>query len=373
MSSAAPSLYEPVNRYKPLRTDIGVVDGPFEYLTMASVRLPLPFTTRMTVVRLGNGDLFLHSPIAYDAALADELASMGRVRHLVSPNQFHYAHIGEWSRAFPDALTWASPGARRRARARGIDVQFNRDLSSSAPEEWRDDIDQTAIPGGIFGEMVFFHKRSKTLMLTDTILNLELDKLTQPWRFATRITGMYYPRGQIARSGTGVDTQTARSTSPRTSSPPCYAPPSPWPSAIGAPSWKMWPRPFKAKSSATERCTGQSHRCSGATTIRPFLVPSRREVERRRHGAAPPGVWPDPVGFQNARLCLALLASQAGHMPGKPSWAHPGHMLGHRTGQGCAHIRLDGAKREAGDLSKQWSEFEYITSQSLEIETNISM
>jgi hypothetical protein len=197
MSSAAPSLYEPISRYKPFAPDIGIVDGPFEYLTTASVRLPLPFTTRMTVLRLGNGDLFLHSPIAFDAALADELVSMGRVRHLVSPNQFHYAHIGEWSRAFPDALTWSSPGARRRARARGIDVQFKRDLSVTPPEEWRDEIDQTAIPGGIFGEIVFFHRRSKTLMLTDTILNLELDKMTQPWRFATRMTGMYYPRGQI--------------------------------------------------------------------------------------------------------------------------------------------------------------------------------
>jgi hypothetical protein len=94
MNSAAPSLYEPINRYKPLGPDFGVVDGPFEYLTTAGVRLPLPFTTRMTVVRLGNGDLFLHSPIAYDAALSDELASIGRVRHLVSPNQFHYAILG---------------------------------------------------------------------------------------------------------------------------------------------------------------------------------------------------------------------------------------------------------------------------------------
>jgi len=197
MSSAAPSLYAPINRYKPLGPDLGVVDGPFEYLTIAGVRLPLPFTTRMTVVRLGNGDLFLLSPIAYDAVLSEELTSMGMVRHLVSPNQFHYAHIGEWSRAFPDAFTWASPGAGQRARVRGIDVRFNRDLGSSAPEEWRDDIDQTKIPGGIFGEIAFFHKRSKTLMLTDTILNLELDKLTQPWRFVTRITGMYYPSGQI--------------------------------------------------------------------------------------------------------------------------------------------------------------------------------
>jgi hypothetical protein len=68
---------------------------------------------------------------------------------------------------------------------------------------------------------------------------------------------------------------TVPSASPMISSPPCYAPPSPWRSATGVPSCKTWPRPFKAKSSATERCTGQSHKCSGATTIRRSLVPSR--------------------------------------------------------------------------------------------------
>ena len=65
------------------------------------------------------------------------------------------------------------------------------------PEEWRAEIDQTAVPGGIFGEIVFFHKESKTLILADTIINLELDMIRQPWRFAAKLTGMYYPRGQI--------------------------------------------------------------------------------------------------------------------------------------------------------------------------------
>ena len=58
MGGAPSGLYEPLNAYKPVAADIGVVDGPFEYLTMAGVRLPLPFTTRMTVVRLRNGDLW---------------------------------------------------------------------------------------------------------------------------------------------------------------------------------------------------------------------------------------------------------------------------------------------------------------------------
>ena len=102
-------LYKPLNKYKPFARNIGIIDGPFEYLTILDVGLPLPFTTRMTVVKLKNGDLFLHSPIAFDAALAETLQSLGTVQHRVSPNQFHYAHIGEWSRAFPDAVTWASP------------------------------------------------------------------------------------------------------------------------------------------------------------------------------------------------------------------------------------------------------------------------
>ena len=83
-----PSLYEPINVFKPLASDIGIVDGPFEYLTVGGVRLPLPFTTRMTVVRLSNGELFLHSPIKFDRRLAEELSKFGTVRHLVSPNQW---------------------------------------------------------------------------------------------------------------------------------------------------------------------------------------------------------------------------------------------------------------------------------------------
>ena len=191
------SLYEPINVYKPVAPNIGIVDGPFEYLTVGGAKLPLPFTTRMTVVRLSNGDLFLHSPIKCDVRLASELLGLGAVRHLVSPNQFHYAHIGEWAKAFPNAVSWASPRGRKRARARHVDVNFTRDLDGSPAEEWRQEIDQTLFPGGYFKEFIFFHKTSKTLILTDTIINIELDKVTEPWRTATKLTGMYHPFGQI--------------------------------------------------------------------------------------------------------------------------------------------------------------------------------
>jgi len=151
----------------------------------------------MTVVTFPGGELFLHSPTAFDAGLADDLRSRGTVRHLVSPNQFHYAHIGEWAAAFPHASTWASPHVRERARARRADIRFTRDLAPNAPKDWKDEIDQTLVPGGIFKEYAFFHRSSRTLILADIIINLELDKIAQPWRFATWLTGMYHPFGQI--------------------------------------------------------------------------------------------------------------------------------------------------------------------------------
>src|SRR5215204_1035743 len=129
------SLYEPINVYKPVAPNIGIVDGPFEYLTVSGVKMPLPFTTRMTAVRLLNGDLLLHSPIKFDERLANELLGLGSVRHLVSPNQFHYAHMGEWAKAFPNTVSWASPRVRERARARQVDVESTRDLEANRPEE----------------------------------------------------------------------------------------------------------------------------------------------------------------------------------------------------------------------------------------------
>ncbi len=191
------SLYEPIDVYKPVAASIGFVDGPFEYLTVAGVRLPLPFPTRMTVVRLSSGDLWLHSPVRFERRLADALASMGRIRHLVSPNQFHYAHIGEWLRAFPEAVAWASPGVRRRSKARHADIRFDRDLGPQLPVEWREDLDQALFPGGYFKEYIFFHRESRTLVVADAIINLDLDKMDQPWRMFTRMSGMYHPHGQV--------------------------------------------------------------------------------------------------------------------------------------------------------------------------------
>ncbi|TAM95749.1 MAG: DUF4336 domain-containing protein, partial [Rhodanobacteraceae bacterium] len=114
-------LYEPVNTLKPVAPGIWIADGPA--VRMATpIGGGMPFPTRMTVVRLRDGGLWCHSPIAPDDGLFADIDALGAVRHLVSPNPLHYASITAWKHRYPAAVAWASPGVRERAASQKIEV-----------------------------------------------------------------------------------------------------------------------------------------------------------------------------------------------------------------------------------------------------------
>ena len=104
------ACYEPLYTLKPVAPDLWLADG--ECISFYG----LPFPTRMTVVRLGDGSLWVHSPIQPDKSLLREVALLGPVRHLVAPNWIHYAFFPPWQDAFPESVGWAAPGVRTRAR-----------------------------------------------------------------------------------------------------------------------------------------------------------------------------------------------------------------------------------------------------------------
>lgn len=54
------------------------------------------YPTRMVVVRLADGELWLWSPVERTTALEDEVRALGSVRHIVSPDKLHYLFLGEW-------------------------------------------------------------------------------------------------------------------------------------------------------------------------------------------------------------------------------------------------------------------------------------
>lgn len=186
--------YEPINALKPVADDLWIVDGPV--IGMAYFGFHLPFTTRTTVVRLGDGGLWLHSPTPPDDSLRREIDKLGPVRFLVAPNKIHYWWIGEWKERYPEATTWAAPDVRDCASKRV--AAFDRDLGEVPPPEWRDEIDQVSVAGDFLTEVDFFHRPTRTLILTDLIENFEPARITC-WhmRLLMKLGGVADPDGKM--------------------------------------------------------------------------------------------------------------------------------------------------------------------------------
>ncbi|GAA6212780.1 DUF4336 domain-containing protein [Hyphomicrobiales bacterium 4NK60-0047b] len=185
------NLYTPIYELKPVGEDIWIVDG--EVISFYGA----PYTTRMTIIRLENGDLFCHSPIALTKDLKEQVEKLGKVKHLVSPNWIHYAYIPEWAKAFEDTVAWASPKVRERAKEYKVDLSFDHDLQDGAEPIWEKEIDQLIAKGSkAHQEVVFFHKKSKTLILTDLIENFESKKIPFWFRVLGKFAGIIDPDGK---------------------------------------------------------------------------------------------------------------------------------------------------------------------------------
>lgn len=188
-------IYEPINTLKEVAKNIWVVDGSI--VKMSMYRTNIPFSTRMTIIKLNNGGLWCHSPIELTTQLKKQIDSLGKVDHLISPNKIHYAHINSWSEAYPKAISWASPGVKERAAQQNIIVNFNQDLVETSPVEWADEIEQLIFKGSRFmEEVVFFHRQSRTLILADLIENFEPNKLNFLSKTLTSLAGCLDPDGK---------------------------------------------------------------------------------------------------------------------------------------------------------------------------------
>jgi hypothetical protein len=184
-------IYAPVDVLKPVAEGVFIVDsGPLRIMG-----LPLP--VRMTVVRLASGEVLLHSPTRYDPRLRDQIQAVGPIRHLVAPNVAHWSFLKDWQRECPDAVTWAAPGLRERSQVKASGVRVDHDLPERSRPEWAADIEQVIVPGAAgFREVAFFHRPSRTLILTDLVVNLEAQKLPLPARAFAWATGTLAPDGR---------------------------------------------------------------------------------------------------------------------------------------------------------------------------------
>lgn len=175
-----------LNVLEPVGPEIWLVDGP-------SVSLfGLRFPTRMTVVRLGSGALWVHSPIQLNADLLARVRALGPVGYLIAPNKLHHLALPEWRRACPDARVYGSKGVIRKRS----DVNFDGELGSAPQPDWAGAIEQMAFGGHWYlDEVMFLHRASRTLIVTDLIQNYAPGELSPVQRLLTRWARIQAPLG----------------------------------------------------------------------------------------------------------------------------------------------------------------------------------
>lgn len=129
------------------------------------------FGLRMTVVRLDDGSLVLHSPIPWHDELRAALEGLGTVAYLVVPNRQHNLFVDQWQQAYPRALTVAVEGV---AKVK-CDAVLGR--AGEAPGQWGTVLTHRLIQGiPLLNEAVFLHAPSRTLILTDLAFNIPASK-----------------------------------------------------------------------------------------------------------------------------------------------------------------------------------------------------
>ena len=116
MATASMACYPPLDTLKPVAADAWIVDGPIIRFGMPWPKMPFP--TRMTLLRLGEGDLLVHSPTPLAGALRDQIAPriraarVGADRHevrarLCAECEFDLASFSERAIAVSVAGAWS--------------------------------------------------------------------------------------------------------------------------------------------------------------------------------------------------------------------------------------------------------------------------
>ena len=127
------------------------------------------FNARMTVIRISDAKLMLHSPCEIDSATKEAISVLGDVVCIVAPGSYHHIHVSSAQAAFPDADTYICPGIERKRP----EIDFDWFLGDQPAEPWTGTLDQVLVRGNKYiWEVAFFHRPSQTLLLVDLIENI---------------------------------------------------------------------------------------------------------------------------------------------------------------------------------------------------------
>jgi len=162
-----------------LADGVRVVPAPLSFLG-------LRVGTRMTVLRLSDGSVLLHSPVRVDDETQQEIDRIGPVAFIVAPNTYHHLYVADALARWPNARVVA-PAALRKKRK---DLRIDLHLDDPPPDAWKDDLLPLPVEGSMLRETVLVHRPTRTLVSADLVENFqEMDHA--PTRAYLKLGGIY--------------------------------------------------------------------------------------------------------------------------------------------------------------------------------------
>jgi len=125
--------------------------------------------SRMTIVKLGDSKLWVHSPSKVDAELKAGLDELGEVAYIIAPGNYHHLNVVDFQSAYPNAETYLCPSLE----SKRSDLEFDWILGNRCDPRWEQAFEQVVVQGTRFiNEVAFFHQSTRTLILVDLIENI---------------------------------------------------------------------------------------------------------------------------------------------------------------------------------------------------------
>lgn len=166
-------------------TDVWVAETPLRFV--------VEMGRRMTVIRVCEGELLIHSPADLTGELRRELDALGEVRFVLPASSVHgHLSMEEYAAAYPRAELLAAPGLSKRRK----DLDFAAELGEEPDQRWANVLDQTVLRGHrLVDEVVFLHKPSRSLIVGDALFNIEAEAplSTRLWAWGPRLRAAAKP------------------------------------------------------------------------------------------------------------------------------------------------------------------------------------
>ena len=171
--------------------DIWLVEGPI-------VRdMGVLFTTRMMIVRLSNGSIWISSPVPVSFPTLKWISELGDVRYLIAATPRHVWRLAAWHTLFPEAELWASRPTLFTLLKGHLPITGY--LDATPVNAWSADFDQLEFGGNpLLSEVLFFHKNSRTVILDDLIQRNPPEQANAFVTAILKLAGTQDPNGVVA-------------------------------------------------------------------------------------------------------------------------------------------------------------------------------